>query len=309
MVKKPKNTVIISDFSQFSFNFNDINAGIFVPSYIFLYDFLKKRIINLTDFGIFQILMKVAYIDKKGELSFKMSNADIRELCGSSKQPVMNALLNLEGLGLIRSSPAMKGLASTIKISLETLRFHNKKYMSQKELGTCPEKGKVPNNDTGDMSQNETGTYPESGEHLYTKVLKVSLCFENRFYDQERRNKLRSDLMRLAKKGFDMDAVASFLEVNSLEGINSFYAVISAKKDQLAEIHAEVQKLKAKKEAASRGYSTPEIPSNLPEIRFKLPALWEVPDPDKDASKMKFESFGVMRGVDFSNYLDDVQEQ
>ncbi len=297
MIKNPDK---ISENPDKAFSFSDINAGRHIPLHSFWFDLLEKKEINLTDFGIYQVLFNESFYVNSGLIEFKMSNRDIRLRTGLSQKPIDKALSKLQGLGLIKCIIGKNGQPTMIRIKLDALRKLNKKHLSQNDLGTSGEMTEVDKN----LSQKDLGTSVKMTDHLYTKVLKVSLSHENKFFDQNRRKKLRKDIFRIAKEGTDIDAIASFLESCDFERVNSFYAIWNSEKESFLELY---EKEKSENEIADRDLSYyPETP-NLSEVKFESPSLIDDQGYFKTAFKGESSDDSMMRSIAYTDLVSDIK--
>lgn len=299
MVNISKNPENSPENSDNSFSFSDIDAGAFVPSHLFLFDLLEKNTINSTDFTIFLVIFNEAFFKNQGSLLFKLSNPEIRKRTGLSRYPVANALTKLESLDLIKYTIGKNGAPTTIEIRLKTIRKLNKKPHAQKEQGGHAQKEQGV---AVTHAQKEQGAMLEKSTHLLTKLLKVSLSHENKFFQQSRRNAFKSDLKRLVAEGFDIDAIASFLETCDFERVKSFYGVIKSKKDSLGQIHEEFLNQKTENEAAERRRLSDRVESTMPEIVFRTPDAIANPNKIGNAFKGKIEPKNLMRSIDLSDF-------
>jgi DNA-binding transcriptional regulator GbsR (MarR family) len=306
MEENPEKSEKISDNLDKTFNFVDICAGVHQPLYPFFFSLMRKKLINSHEFTVYQAIFHEAFFLKSGLLQFKLSNKDIQEKTGLSKYLVAASLVKLERLRLIKVPPVRNGLPAKIKLNLVALRKYNKKYQSNHLPGTSQTSSQVPGKPFSDLSNGLTGTSQTISPHLLSKVLKVSLLHENKFFEHSRRSLFKADLIRLVQEGVDIDAVASFLKTCDFAQMKSFYAVISSKRASIEQAHREIQNLKDKNEDASRIQNTPEIQSRIDEVQFKTPECMGKPRNWKDAFKVKSEGKNLLQRVEYSNFLDDV---
>lgn len=315
MSKNSKNTEIIRNNSELppvktpdlTFSFKDLNAGAHVPSHLFLFELLEKNEITASSFSVFMVIFKVAFFERQGLLEFPLSNPEIRKRTGLGRYQVVNALQNLQDQKLIKCTIGKNGLATTVKINVTQLRKLNKKDPANNEQG---DHAKKEQGEGVDPAKKEQGTMLKSSTHLYNKLLKVSSSHENKFYDSKKRNIFKTDLERLVNEGFNIDAIASFLEtrISDFDRIQSFYGVIKSQKDSLSQIHEDFQNLKTKNELAERQRIDGLRAANQDEVSFKTPSSmtnWKKP---KTLLKGESGPKDFMHNVGFQNSENNFTE-
>lgn len=257
--------------SKNDFKFSEINAGAFTPNYQINYDLLRNKIINLKEFGIYSVLFNHGLCEV-GETCFELSFPDLGRMVGLSQKPISRALSRLDSLGLIEVRVAANGEKTKFRIDLDALRKVNKGNPDRFGISRLGETTNLEDQTLVKTTNLKKQTLVETPNHLLEKILDISLLNQARFELNSEKSLrvqlLETDLERLAGEGYDLDACASFLAVNNVNRIGSFYAVISRQKNQLQSIHEKYQKQKNKNEVAGRDRAFNSRPPILDEIKF-----------------------------------------